>query len=100
MSLWVVLLLGCTGCAGSAPAAGDQISTTGTVTVRGNEPFTAVVLTTADRNSYILELTPDQRTALVTPSEQDVTGLLFLADWNGRPYAHIRVQNITRVTDY
>jgi len=62
--------------------------------VRGAEPFTGVVLTTADRNSYVLTLTPDQRASLVTPARLRVTGRLYAGEWRGMSFAHLEVSTL------
>ena len=80
------------GCAATNPAASDRIIVEGHVSVRGNEPFTAVVLETDQRTRYLLVLTPEMRSALSAPARIRVTGRLFLGEWNGRPYAHIEVE--------
>lgn len=63
--------------------------------MRGNEPFTAVILETDQRTQYVLVLTPEMRSALSAPAPVRVTGRLFLGEWNGRPYAHIEVERYT-----
>ncbi len=83
----------------SQRTVGEMITVEGIVTVRGNEPFTRVILYTAERNSYILILTPEQRTNLMTPTRQLVNGRLYLGQWNGRPYAHIEVHEISTMRD-
>ena len=69
----------------------------GRVTVRGNEPFTAVILETESGNWYKLDLTPAQRTGLANPSWQKVVGEVYLGDWNGRPFATLRVRSLERM---
>jgi len=66
----------------------------GTITVRGNVPFTAVILQTTSRNHYILTLSPEMRARLITPSIRKVTGYLYLDQWNGRDFAHLDVISI------
>ena len=55
----------------------------------GNVPFTALILTTADHNSYILKLDSKVEAELMTPAELTVRGRLYLGEWNGKPYAHL-----------
>ena len=90
----IVLLAGC-----ASPRAADiqEIEVQGTVTVRGNEPFTAVIMETPSGNWYKLELTPEQRGGLVNPSVQWARGTVYRGDWNGRPFATLRVTEIRRV---
>lgn len=65
----------------------DTITVEGMVTVRGNEPFAAYVLETSDRNTYVLVF-PE---AVETPARLQVTGRLYLGEWDGQSYAHIEV---------
>lgn len=92
-----VTLLAQTGCSSSRTADVSIQEVEGMVSVRGNEPFTAVMLQTKEDNWYILDLTPEQRRALVNPSVQRVTGTVYLGDWNGNPFTHLRVAEIERV---
>lgn len=84
------------GCASDRPLeeAGDIITVVGTVTVRGNTPFEAMILETEDHNLYVLELDSGRRRALMTPARLTVRGRLYLADWNGAPFAHLEVLSI------
>lgn len=82
-------------CSGSRNAATDEITVAGTVTVRGNEPFTAYVLDTGDRNSYVLRFTDVEPPP--TPASIRVTGRLYPDEWAGRSYAHIDVQAFERL---
>ncbi|MBO6574906.1 MAG: hypothetical protein JJ896_05815 [Rhodothermales bacterium] len=87
-----------TGCASQETVATVQeIEVEGTVTVRGNEPFTAVILETPEGNWYKLELTTEQRSGMVNPSVQRVRGTVSLGDWNGRPFAVLTVGSLSRV---
>ncbi|MFT4605771.1 MAG: hypothetical protein ACI9W4_002515 [Rhodothermales bacterium] len=95
--LSAVTLLMQTGCSSSRTAEKDLTEVQGTVTVRGNEPFTAVMLQTIEDNWYILDLTPEQRSGLVNPSVQRVRGRVSLGDWNGQPFTHLKVVEIERV---
>ena len=98
--LAAVLIVACalvvSGCISNRPMD-DVITVTGTVTVRGNEPFTAVILETDDRNLYVLNMTRALRTALETPARMRVIGRLYLGDWNGRAFAHLDVQDMSDV---
>ena len=70
----------------------DIITVEGMVTVRGNEPFAAYVLETSDRNTYILAFPEAAETpAPETPARLQVTGRLYLGEWEGQSYAHIEV---------
>ncbi|MFT5142791.1 MAG: hypothetical protein ACI80V_000443 [Rhodothermales bacterium] len=95
--LSMVALVLLAGCMSPRATGSTAFEIEGRVTVRGNEPFTAVILETEQGNWYVLELTPEQRTGLVNPSMQRVFGELYRGDWNGRPFATIRVATIQRL---
>jgi len=67
------------------------VTVEGVVTIRGNEPFTATVLQTQNRNEYILKLAPDERGRLITPARFRARGCWYLDGWNGRNYAYTDV---------
>lgn len=69
----------------------ERITVEGMITVRGNVPFAEVVLETDNHNVYVLEMSDEQRTALMTPAKAVVNGRVFLGEWNGRPFAHLEV---------
>ena len=83
------------GCAGTEPPPESPITVEGRTSVRGNEPFAEYVLQTDSRNTYVLAF-EDGADAPPNPARLRVTGTLYLADWNGRPYAHLRVQSWER----
>lgn len=91
VSLFVLFL---TGCAGSSSTTDAPITVAGIASVRGNEPFTAVVLETEQRNVYVLTLDDDERSRLQreAPLHVRVTGTVYKDTWGGRPLAHLRVQ--------
>lgn len=86
---FLMLLVG--ACATTPKTPADVITVTGDITVRGNVPFTEVVLITDDNNWYLLELTAEQRDGLMTPARAQVTGPIHLGEWNGRPFTRLRV---------
>lgn len=88
------MLLFASGCATTPQPSPEMVTVEGSVRVRGNEPFTAVMLETEEQNQYVLALTGEQRHALSSPTRARVTGRLYKADWNGRPYAHIEVTEV------
>ena len=90
----MILLTGLSGCASTATMESDVITVTGDITVRGNVPFHEVVLITDDNNWYILELTEQDRQALVTPARAEVTGVIRLGEWNGRPFTRMVVREL------
>lgn len=87
--LFALLLAGCAGSRLPEPA----LTVEGTVTSRGNEPFTTLVLETDRQNLYVLCLGVDCSGTLDadTPARVRLTGHVYRADWNGRPFAHLRV---------
>lgn len=97
-----MLMAGCVATSGATKgdaatggAPSDHITVEGRAVVMGNVPFTALMLQTEDRNSYILKMDAEERAELMTPARVRVSGVLYLDDWNGRPYAHIRVLKLT-----
>jgi hypothetical protein len=84
------VVFGAAGCASTAGPA--EISVEGTVTTRGNEPFTAYVLETEDQNAYVLVFEEAMPEALRTPVRMRVEGLAYSDSWEGQPYAHLRVR--------
>jgi len=98
-STLIIALLFISGCMSGRGVSdgGDMIIVEGRVTLYGNVPFERAALVTDDRNWYVLELTDEQRSALVTPSIQRIRGRVYLDDWNSRPFAHLRVHEMERV---
>ncbi len=99
MRMVLCLLLGLCwlGCAGTTSGTNqltsdDVITVEGQVTVRGNTPFTAIMLETDQRNLYVLVMGEAQRQALqpTLPGRFRITGAVYADDWNGRAYAHLR----------
>ncbi len=99
MRLLIYLLLGLCwlGCAGATSGTNqltseDVVTVEGQVTVRGNTPFTAIMLETDQRNLYVLVLGEAERRALqhTLPARFRITGAVYADDWNGRTYAHLR----------
>ena len=103
-SLLLVLLsvcwLGCSGPAGTAtPTRSDVITVEGRASVRGNTPFTGIMLETNQRNTYVLVFDDAEGRALEAdlPARLRVTGDLYVAEWNGMSYAHLRVTTMERL---
>ena len=73
-----------------------MIALEGTLSQRGSEPYTALVLETNQRNLYVLNLDEMQRDVLAVdaPKRVRVTGTLYEDTWNGRAMAHIRVKTM------
>lgn len=87
------------GCAtGLSVPAAERVTVTGDITVRGNEPFAQVVLITDDNHWYLLDMTSEQRDALMTPARATITGPVRLGEWNGRPFARLRVDEIVLIS--
>jgi len=98
--LFIIAVLAVGGCAETASVTThDVITVTGDITVRGNVPFTEVVLITDDNNWYLLDLSSEQREALLTPARAKVTGTIRLGEWNGRPYTRMAVSDLTPVRE-
>lgn len=87
----IVLLV--SACAGTGVMP-EVLDVEGTITVNGNEPFTAVILRTPSRNYYILKMSTEMRQALITPAYRRVIGRLYLDEWNGRDFAHLDVHRM------
>lgn len=79
------------GSSNGTSAIVDTITVEGDVTARGNEPFSAYVLETDERNFYVLELPDELADDFATPARIRVTGRLYRGEWEGRPFAHIDV---------
>lgn len=79
-------------CASAREPFVDLVTVEGQVIVRGNEPFAEYVLETVEHNLYVLRF--PAMDAPSTPAVLTVTGRLYAADWNGRPFAHIDVHAI------
>ena len=94
----VILLLaaiGISGCASTSPGSPNDISVTGTITVRGNVPFHETVLITDDGNWYLLDMDATMRESLVTPVRATATGTIRLGEWNGKPFTRMTVSELT-----
>ncbi|CAM3228004.1 hypothetical protein [Rhodothermus bifroesti] len=94
LGFWVM------GCASTPLPAQAPITVEGEVVARGQEPFSALVLETAERNFYVLvfaKAADRQAVAVQAPLRLRITGEPFLDHWQGRPYAHLRVQHWERL---
>ena len=85
-------LLAISGCSVSRVPE-SFITVEGVVTIRGNEPFMATVLQTQNRNDYILKLSPDERSLLITPARFRVRVCSYLDGWNRRNCVHMMSPN-------
>ncbi len=90
-ALLVLLLAGCAGGL-AAIEQSTSITVVGRATVRGHEPFTAVVLETNQQNLYVLVLddTRWNATRAALPTRLRVTGVPYAGWWNNQRLAHIR----------
>lgn len=89
-----VMLLLLVGCTAPRAAQQDTITVSGIVTVRGNEPFTELVLQTEDRNYYVLKFSnPEERGQVqnMSPASLEITGDVYRDIWGSRAFAHLRV---------
>lgn len=84
-----LLLAGCS----STRLPEPPITVDGRVTVQGNVPFTALVLETDQHNSYVLQFEEGAGATVQqqAPGRFRVTGHVYRAEWNGQPFAHLRV---------
>lgn len=71
----------------------DVFSVEGEIRWVGNEPFAKLLLTTDERNSYVLVF-DDVAAPTADLGRYRVTGRLYAADWNGARRAHIQVAAI------
>jgi hypothetical protein len=85
------------GCAGVAPPPGETITVEGSVSRRGNVPFTALMLETPEHNLYILTFDKQPAPQLSVSYRYRITGRLYKDDWNSRPFAHLRVIRVERI---
>ncbi|MDX1430198.1 MAG: hypothetical protein R3282_07920 [Rhodothermales bacterium] len=91
------------GCAPSADTIKDdssEIEVEGLVSVRGNEPFTALVLETADRNTYVIVSEDSEVRSEIqrrSPGRFRVSGVVYKGSWQGRDRAHLRVGRWERI---
>jgi hypothetical protein len=106
--LYPLLLLGCLcwpGCGGTARTAEtagaaraaargdvDLITVEGRVTLRGPRAENVVMLETDQHNLYILVLEEVDGRALRAnlPGRFRITGSLFLNEWDGKTFTHLR----------
>jgi hypothetical protein len=91
----VLIVLICAGCVSSRePVSPETLIVEGIASMRGNEPFAQMMITTDERNSYVLTFASDevrsemQRTA---PGRFRVEGRLYRDSWQGRAWAHLEV---------
>lgn len=86
------------GCAATAPPPAEVITVEGRIARRGNEPFTALMLATADRNLYVLTFDDGPVPDFSVVTRYRVTGRLYLDTWNSYRWAHLRVHSVEPVT--
>jgi hypothetical protein len=95
-----VLFAAAPGCASVPPrAAEDTVTVEGMVTARGNAPFSVYLLETDTGNAYVLVLDDTTRAGFGTPARLRVTGAVYRGDWQGTPFAHLRVHTWARVEE-
>ena len=88
-----VAILGLSACASTKPLA-DVITVEGEVWARGNAPFRKYVLTTGQQNHYVLNLEDMAESSFQTPVQARVVGYVYVDQWNGDRFAHLRVSEI------
>lgn len=92
----LLLLLLVDACATTQPTSMDAVRVEGTVTVRGNEPFTELVLQTPERNYYVLKFgSQEERSQMqnAAPASFAVSGDVYRDVWGSRAFAHLRVRS-------
>ncbi|MEM1095373.1 MAG: hypothetical protein AAGJ10_12295 [Bacteroidota bacterium] len=87
--LLVGMLAACTSTAPHSTA--DTVTVEGQVSMRGNEPFTAYMLETANQNLYVLTFPEGQEQSFTTAARYRLTGTVSADLWNGQRLAHLRV---------
>jgi len=88
------------GCGASERVAdADVITVEGRITARGNTPFQAHMIETDDRNIYVLAYPDDADHAYTRSHRYRVVGELYKSDWNGVAMAHLRVRDMTDLTN-
>lgn len=91
----LVVSISLSGCQAARPVAGTgTLTVEGTASVRGNEPFTRIILTTDERNTYVLSFeTESLRSELQrsVPARLVVRGTLYSDSWQGERWAHLEV---------
>ncbi len=97
LTLAVPVLALFAGCAVTAPPPGEVITVEGSVSRRGNVPFTALMLETPEHNLYILTFDEQPAPELSVSYRYRITGRLYRDDWNSRPFAHLRVIRVERI---
>ena len=72
--------------------ASEAITVEGMVSMRGNTPFAAPMLETADHALYVLKnaTLPND-----LPACYRVTGEVYQDAWGGQPFAHLRAASVT-----
>lgn len=82
-------------CQSTSESTTSQVTVEGNVTVRGNEPFAAYVMETDQSNYYVLVF-PDG-VSPNSPATMRVTGRVYTAYWDSRPFAHLEVATFESV---
>ena len=97
ISLIVPLLLSLQ--CGTLPQLSGRTTVEGQASVRGNEPFTSVLLDTAEGHTYVLVFSGAERSTLdaALPALIRVTGTVYVAKWNGLSMMHLRVNSIQHI---
>ncbi|MEZ4701864.1 MAG: hypothetical protein R2834_16115 [Rhodothermales bacterium] len=95
MALMLLLLAGCSG----ARPMPNEIVVEGMVTARGNAPFVVQLLETDQQNAYVLVMDEAIRNQYVNPARLRVSGVVYVADWAGRPFTHLRVTRLESLGD-
>lgn len=73
-------------CSGPSDQPVEIVTVEGEVTARGQEPFAEYVLETEGGSLYVINFGGEP---IQTPARLRVTGRLYTALWDGRPFAHV-----------
>jgi hypothetical protein len=95
VSVFIGVLAGCA----ASRSVENEIAVVGEVTARGQVPFVVQVLETDDQNAYVLVMDESLRARYVNPARLRVTGVVYVAAWNGRPFTHLRVTRLEPAGD-
>lgn len=93
---FVVLLALATACSSTSQTTEQIVTVEGTIEAVGNEPFVGLMLTTPDRNAYMLRLSKEDERLLYSaaPTTVMVSGIVFPDLWGTGIYAWLDVRGI------
>lgn len=95
--LWLFLALSSLTACASTTRQAPSIAVEGEIWARGNAPFVRYVLTTDQQNHYVLNLESIEEQSLETPVRARVEGYVYVDQWNGDRFAHLRVSVLDQI---